>query len=164
VPKLNNKRLQLLVVPAILILVIVLAVVFGSSAKPAKTVQSCGKYRNDKTVIIGHNVFKAEAPESQAEFDKGLGGRPCILSDEAMIFPFTRPGQYAFWMKDMKFPIDILWISANHIVVAEKINLQPSTYPKKYANPASLPAEYVLEIKANLTKQLNIKPGTIVQF
>ncbi|HET6863825.1 MAG TPA: DUF192 domain-containing protein [Candidatus Saccharimonadales bacterium] len=165
VPKLNAKHLPLITIFVVLIIAVVLALVFGGSGSSKKqTVQNCGPYRNDRLVKINGFTFKAEAPNNQAAFDKGLGGRSCILPDEAMIFPFKSPGQYAFWMKGMKFPIDILWISSNHIIIAEQVNLQPSSYPKKYANPTNLPAQYVLEIKANRTKELKIAPGAIAQF
>lgn len=156
-------------IAAILLLAAAIAAitVFGlGAAKPKTTSQaSCGFYRDDKTVTINGHAFKAEAPNSQAGFDKGLGGRPCILPDEAMIFPFSTPGQYTFWMKGMKFPIDMVWINVNHQVVQDFIDVQPSTYPSKtFANPQRLPAEYVLEIKANLSKQLKIGLGTIAYF
>lgn len=162
-PKLD-KKWRLGGILSVIIAVVILAVIFGGSAKPAKTAQNCGNYRDDRNITINNHTFRAEAPDNEAAFEKGLGGRPCILPDEAMIFPFTAAGQYPFWMKDMKFPIDILWINPSHEIVAEKVNLQPSSYPNKYANPTSLPAQYVLEIRANRTKELNITPGTIAQF
>lgn len=165
VPKLSSNRLTLLIVAVVLIVVVVIAIVFGGHGSTKKMVaQNCGPYRDDRAVTINKFTFKAEAPNNQAAFDKGLGGRPCILPNEAMIFPFIRPAQYAFWMKDMKFPIDIVWIDANHQVVANQINLKPSSYPNQYANPKQYPAQYVLEIKANQSKQLGITLGTIVQF
>ena len=165
VPKFDNSYLRFGGVFLILIAVIGLAVIFtGSSDKTTKQATDCGHYRNDRTLKINGAEFKTEAPNNQAEFTKGLAGRPCILPDEAMIFPFKAPAQYAFWMKGMKFPIDVLWINANHQVVAAFVNLQPSSYPKKFENPATRPAQYVLELKANRSKDLRIGLGTIVQF
>ena len=147
-----------------LIAVIVLAIVFSDSNDNTRQAVDCGPYRNDRILTINGAQFKTEAPNNQAEFTKGLGGRPCILPGEAMIFPFKTPAQYAIWMKGMKFPIDVLWINANHQVVAAFVNLQPSSYPKKFENPATQPARYVLELKANRSKDLKIGLGTIVQF
>lgn len=164
--RLNKNRLSLLGILLVLIVIVILAIIFGGSSSPVATKsKDCGPYRNDRTVTINGNSFKAEAPDNQTAFDKGLGGRPCILPDEAMIFPFTQPGQYVFWMKDMKFPIDMIWINSNHQVVQDFANVQPSSYPtKKFANPKTLPAQFVLEIQANRSKQMRVSLGTIVQF
>lgn len=148
---------------------IVIVAIFGSGTskpqpKPNAAASACGHYSNDRTVQVNGQTFNTEVPANQAEFNKGLGGRPCILPNQAMLFPFKQPGQYAFWMKDMKFPIDIIWINANHQVVANKINLQPSTYPNSFENPQNLPSQYVLEIKANRSQELKISLGTVVYF
>lgn len=62
----------------------------------------------------------------------------------------------------MKFPIDIIWIGTNHKVVALEIDVNPNTYPDKFQNKA--PAQYVLEVKANKSRELNITLGSQVNF
>jgi uncharacterized membrane protein (UPF0127 family) len=62
----------------------------------------------------------------------------------------------------MKFPIDIIWIGADYKVAAVEIDEKPSTYPDKFVNQK--PAQYVLEVKANTSKQLKIEIGTPVTF
>ncbi len=66
-------------------------------------------------------------------------------------------------MKDMKFPIDIAWISPDKKVVGLEIDVEPSTYPDSFVNKDQ-PAQYVLELKANRSKTLNINLGTPVKF
>lgn len=152
---------------AILIIAVVAVAVISSGKDSKKPVASaptsvCGPYRDDHTVRISGQTFKAEIPKNPAAYDKGLGGRPCILSDQAMLFVFKKPGQYAFWMKGMKFPIDIIWIGPDHRVAAVEGDEQPSTYPDKFVNQK--PAQYVLEIKANTVSQLHINIGTAVSL
>jgi uncharacterized membrane protein (UPF0127 family) len=132
--------------------------------KAAKAPTSaCGPYRNDGNVVINGQKIDIEATKTSAEFEKGLAGRPCILPNQGMFFAFSKPGQYPFWMKGMKFPIDIVWIGADHKVAAVEVDEQPSTYPaSKFVN--KLPAQYVLELKANRSKELHMKIGTPVQF
>ena len=148
--------------------VVVLALVLGES-KPQQSsshsnavTSACGPYRTDGTIQINGARIYTEVAKNSAEFTKGLGDRPCILPDQGMLFSFTKPGRYPFWMKDMKFPIDIIWIAANHKVVAMEINESPSTYPDRFENQA--PAQYVLELKANQSKALHIAIGTPVSF
>ena len=122
----------------------------------------CGGYRNDKTVTISSSQIKTEVASNVAEREKGLSGRPCIGPDKGMLFVFDKPGRYPFWMKDMLFPIDIVWIDAGHKVVGLDIDVSPSTYPDLFV--AEKPAQYVLELQANRAKELKIDLGTPVNF
>jgi len=139
--------------------VIVAAVAFAlSQAGGCKTA-----YRSDKQIRVNSTVIKAEVASTSAQQAKGLGGRACIGNNQGMLFVFNRPSNYAFWMKDMRFPIDIIWIDANHKVVAEEIDVQPSTYPDRFVNKDK-PAQYVLELKAERARSLKINLGTIINF
>lgn len=160
-PKLSNLNgLRIAAIIAGLLAVIAVAALAGNPAHP----NPCGTYRDDKVIAVGaHKIFTevASTPAAQA---RGLGGRSCIPADAGMLFSFNQPGQYSFWMKDMKFPIDIIWISAGHKAVLVKQNVLPSTYPSGFANPISRPAKYVLELQANASTRLNISAGTPVNF
>lgn len=123
----------------------------------------CGVYRNDKTVSINSANIKVEVVKTAAEAEKGLGGRPCIERDQGMLFVFNKPGRYSFWMKDMRFSIDIVWISPERKVVGLEIDVSPSTYPDRFVNKDN-PAQYVLELPANRSKNLGITLGTPVNF
>lgn len=170
-PKINSSPLRFSLIGIAIVAIIAIALIVGDS-KPKSTTnlqadKSCGAYRNDGHISINGHRFTVEIPRDSAAFEKGLGGRPCILPSEAMLFPFNKPGQYRFWMKDMKFPIDILWINSAHKVAAQEIDVQPSTYNSKapfFINDKNHPASYVLEMKANLSKQLRIDLGTKVDF
>jgi uncharacterized membrane protein (UPF0127 family) len=58
-------------------------------------------------------VELAETPEEQA---RGLGYRDRLEWDHGMYFPYRRPGFYGFWMRGMRFSIDIVWIRDGRIV------------------------------------------------
>lgn len=160
------------IVPAVILLgaiaglIIALAVGEKKPSKPAvvnNTVQSaCGPYRKDGIVAIDGQDISVEVVKDQNELQKGLAGRPCILPNQGMLFAFTKPGQYPIWMKGMKFPIDIVWITSDRKVAAIEIDESPSTYPDRFAN--KIPAQYVLELKANRSQELHMKIGSSVQF
>lgn len=132
----------------------------------------CGPYRKDGVVSINGRFFNVETVGRTADLVKGLSGRPCILPNWGMLFDFHKEGQYAIWMKDMKFPIDVIWISSQnsvHKIVAITIDFKPSTYnyndPKKSVRWGNqIPARYVLELKANTAKDLHLALGTPVHF
>jgi uncharacterized membrane protein (UPF0127 family) len=132
-------------------------------SQPSVVSTSCGPYRKDGVVTVNGSQINVETVAASKDLVKGLSGRPCIESNWGMLFDFGRDGQYAIWMKDMKFPIDVAWIgSADKKVVALEINFKPSTYPERRVNQT--PARYVLEIAANKSKELKMDIGTTVHF
>lgn len=101
----------------------------------------------------------AEKPEDKAT---GLSGRERLGEDHGMLFVFTRPDIYSFWMKDMKFPIDIIWIGDGKQIVDIHESVSPETYPESFRPKA--PAQYVLEVEAGFIEEHGIKEGAVVGF
>ena len=111
---------------------------------------------------MGSTTYTMDIADTPAEQEQGLSGRPPLAPDTGMIFIFDKPDNYGFWMKDMNFPLDIIWISSDlHIIHIEK-NLTPQTYPTVYY--PNVPTQYVLEISAGQTDQNNIKIGDLVKI
>jgi uncharacterized membrane protein (UPF0127 family) len=119
-------------------------------------------YRHDTTITVGNNTIDAEIPENAQKKDIGLSGRACIGADQGMLFVFDKPDQYNFWMKDMKFPIDIVWLDDKKNTIGVTPSLSPSTYPQTFTSKS--PAKYVLEIQSGRAQQLNVVEGTQLQF
>jgi uncharacterized membrane protein (UPF0127 family) len=119
-------------------------------------------YRDDLQITAGTNTINSELALTDNQRDTGLGGRSCIGPEQSMLFVFKKPDYYPFWMKDMKFPIDIIWINQNKTVNKVEADVSPSTYPRSFTN--TQPSMYVLEIQAGLAQQLNITEGTSLQF
>ena len=78
-----------------------------------------------------------------------------------MLFVFDHPAQYPFWMKDMNFPIDIIWIDENLKVIFIKKNAVPESYPEVFTSPQN--SKYVLEVVAGFSDKYNIKIGDKVE-
>ena len=113
-------------------------------------------------VVLGGKTFLMETATTPAEQERGLSGHAPLSDNSGMLFIFDKPDNYGFWMKDMLFPLDIIWISSDfHIVHIEK-NLSAQTYPTIYYPNA--PAEYVLEISAGESDKNNIKIGDLVKI
>lgn len=117
---------------------------------------------NQKTIYINNVKFHVRIANTPAERTQGLSGTSKLGSNEGMLFIFQYPGEYGFWMKDMNYSLDIIWISADKKVVSDSENLAPSTYPEAYY--PNTPAKYVLEVDAGTSKRLNIHDGTTVKF
>jgi len=134
-----------------------------SASAPTGSGSACGHYRKDVRVTVQSQTIEAEKVVTPAARGRGLGGRPCIGANRGMLWAYALPVHISFWMKDMRFPIDIVWIGPDHRVVWLERNLEPSTYPKTFTNYGDA-ALYVLELKAGRAKSLGLKLGTRVAF
>ncbi|MEX2016957.1 MAG: DUF192 domain-containing protein [Candidatus Pacearchaeota archaeon] len=118
-----------------------------------------------KVCIEDKKCFVIEIADSDEERALGLGGRESLDENKGMLFVFEEEVMPGFWMKDMKFPIDIIWIDSNREIIGIQENLQPCSNivlcPAVYP---SHPIKYVLEINANLSDRDNITEGNIVKF
>lgn len=116
---------------------------------------------NTSVSIAGEkiNVTIADTPTLQ---EKGLSGRKELKQNEGMLFIFPESGMYGFWMKEMLFPIDIIWIDANRRVVDAWGGATPDSYPQVRTPVA--PAKYVLEVNAGFVKMYSIKRGDVLEL
>src|SRR4030067_3857506 len=107
--------------------------------------------------IIKNQKIELLVVRSQKEKEIGLSSHKNLPNNQGMLFPFDKPGYYSFWMKNMKFPIDIIYINDNKIVTIyenAKVPIVSQGNPPIY-NPTS-PADTVLEINAGLSKKYNL--------
>ncbi len=112
---------------------------------------------NISKLEIGNKTISVEIAQTEAERTKGLSGRKNLSPDSGMLFIFDKPDFYQFWMKDMNFPLDIVWLDKNYQVVDLTENLLPSSYP---ATVTSLKlAQFVLEMASGSIEGLQIKVG-----
>ena len=85
-----------------------------------------------------------------------------------MLFPYQQQSRYNFWMKDMHFPLDIVWIGADCRVVDVTLNALPpapgQTLEELPLYSPKLPAQYVLEINAGEAQAKGIEAGSPVAF
>src|SRR6266542_6597913 len=69
------------------------------------------------TVHLGDGVFLAQVAKTQPTREKGLSGTTSLRSEEAMLFVYDSDGKWPIWMKDMNYPIDIIWLDKDKKVV-----------------------------------------------
>jgi uncharacterized protein len=100
----------------------------------------------DGRVKIDGILFSVKVADTEEERRQGLSGTAGLAPRGGMLFVFDENDQHGIWMKDMNYPIDILWISENYNIVNIKKNVSPDTYPQVFKN--NKPARYVLELPA----------------
>lgn len=85
-----------------------------------------------------------------------------LAKDRGMVFVFDKPGTQCMWMKNMQFPIDIIWLDEAKKVTSIVPNVSPSSYPMQYCGATT--TKYVIELNAGETKRAGIKLGDNLQL
>jgi uncharacterized membrane protein (UPF0127 family) len=123
-----------------------------------------GGFRQVNVTVNGLTLI-ADVSSTDEQRNKGLAVKDQLAENQAMLFVFENEAEHTFWMKDMKFPIDIIWMDANNTVVHVENNVQPcrtmllcTTYK---ANGNSL---YVLETVSGFAQKYGITKGTHIDF
>ena len=117
-----------------------------------------GESQQTKLVIHikGEDLF-AEVADTVAEHVRGLSGRKSLRENEGMLFVYQAPHQASFWMKNMGFAIDIIWLDAEKRIIGIEPRISPDTFPRLFYSPA--PVQYVLEVQAGWAERHGATPG-----
>jgi uncharacterized membrane protein (UPF0127 family) len=172
----DRLRNRLVILGFIAFTIVVSYIVYGSVAYGLSKINVY--YPNENTYVFTHksddplksmeivcgqgNKFKTYTVEDEHDRDKGLSVFDSIKDSEAMMFVFETPGKYSFWMKGMKFPIDIVWLDNEGKIVDIKRHVATSTYPELFAPDSD--STYVVELNAGVSERLKIKIGDICNF
>src|SRR3989338_9807532 len=151
----TKKRLYLALLMALTVL--------GSAViyQRARSAQSISRY--NETMTINDNRFDANIARSAADRQHGLSDSPQIAANQAMVFVFPSDGRWGIWMKDMNYPIDILWLDKAKKVQHIVTDAQPDSYPETSFRPPT-DVRYVIELKSGTVKDKRITIGTQAAF
>lgn len=120
-------------------------------------------WQNGGTLYIGQdksiNLRFADTPELRQQ---GLSASSVLPLDQGLMFVFDTPAKPGFWMKDMHYPIDIIWINTKKRVVAIHAHVLPESYPQVLYPPTDV--AYVLEINAGQAQKLGLVIGSKINF
>ena|SRR3989344_6646637 len=109
--------------------------------------------------------FEVEIADSDEEKTNGLSNRNLLAENRGMLFIFLEEDFYGFWMKDMEFPLDIIWVDENKKIAGITKNFQPCNsdeqclvvYPEEKI-------KYVLEINAGVSDKFNFARGDEIRI
>jgi len=113
-------------------------------------------------VRIGGQSIRVDVAATSATREQGLSGRERLGDGEGMLFVFPSDGKYAFWMKDMYFPIDIVWISSSSNIVDIRESVPPESYPAIFTPRRE--ARYVVELPAGFVEEYGVHIGDSVEL
>ena len=123
-------------------------------------------------IVYSHAIVKTstgaeihvEVADTQKKRSLGLGNRSSLKKGWGMLFVFEKLKPHRFWMKDMQFPLDIIWLD-NHRIVHINHNAKPASSgdePDVMTSP--VPVNFVLEIAAGRAAKLMLKKGQQMKF
>ncbi len=149
----------------LLVILLCFVVLYGYKCASTKVCQPMfleNVFRKNVDITFPNGKISAMVVDTKESREEGLSGREGLSDGEGMLFDFGISGKFGFWMKDMLFPIDMIWINSNGIIVDIVENALPEDYPKTYIN--SPPASYVLEIGANKSRAYGLFLGSKVNI
>ena len=147
-------RTRLLIAGLALIIVILAALlIYTRVHAPAES--SAADVVVSKAETLPREIELADTQEKRMQ---GLSGRKDIADDYGMLFIFEEAAKHGFWMKDMLFDIDIVWLSDDGTIVHIEHSVSPMSYPKVLA--PGVPASFALETKVGYARAHGWDTGT----
>lgn len=115
-----------------------------------------------KLISVGNAELKVQIATTSQQKERGLCCRDSLPENFGMLFVYEKPGDYHYWMKNTRIPLDIIWLNAQKKIVHIEQNVQPSSYPQRYG--ANTPSQYVIETNAGYVKRHSVKIGDQLEF
>lgn len=116
------------------------------------------------TTAAGPRSLLVDIADTEAARNRGLMYRPSLADGHGMLFLFPDAAPRRFWMKNVLFPIDIIFIDADWRVRTVHASVPPCRTPPCAVYSSSVPARYVLETVAGWCDTYGVKPGDRVEY
>ena len=120
-------------------------------------------------VKIADNIVYAQVADTENERSLGLSFTKKLDENAGMLFIFPTISQKNFWMRDMNYNIDIIWIDENKTVTGFVENADKNSYYPKRPNDSRIyrspdNTKYVLETATGTISKFKIKAGDVLDF
>jgi uncharacterized membrane protein (UPF0127 family) len=128
------------------------------------SLSGCASAGSDWVELAGHR-YQVELAQDDATRARGLMFRDQMESDHGMLFIHDREEPQAYWMKNTKIPLDILYFDSKRKLVAQQRDVPPCSAGNACPPyPINAPARYVLELNAGQAAQLKLQDGAELSF
>jgi len=147
----------------ILVLIWIFSVLPKDNISNKNTKEEVGSNKEGKySLEIGGKKIDLLVSDTEETRTKGLSDMEELKENTAMLFVFDKPDLYGFWMKDMKFPIDVIWLDEKMKITHIEKNVSPDTFPNKFFPPEK--SLYVVEFNAGFSEQNSLMVGNILNL
>ncbi len=124
-----------------------LVLLLRSGQTPAPAIALPGKY---DAILEGENFsLQVSVADSPEEREQGLSGITALPEGAGKLFVFDIPGRYGFWMKDMRYDLDIVWLNEDFRIVGITQNARADSYPEIFYPPTDI--LYAVEVPAGFS-------------
>ncbi len=113
---------------------------------------------------IGTEKFIVEIADTVEKQIRGFMFRRAVPDNSGMLFTYNREEYHSFWMKNTLVHLDIIYLNKDKIVVDLFINVPPCKSDPCPGYKTRIPAQYVLELRGNRAKELDLKIGDEIAF
>jgi uncharacterized membrane protein (UPF0127 family) len=122
--------------------------------------------REREVVLPSGKKIRAEVMMTPQEMQRGMMFRDSLPQGRGMLFIHNRPGNYRYWMYQVRIPLDIIWMDANRRVVEISADTPPCKTPASQCPNygGNEVAQYVLELAGGEARRLGIQVGNILKF
>lgn len=157
----------------ILIALVVLVFIGGFMLVPDPAPDTPGSIEDEAAVIeyyyeplvamtIGDHPVRASVADNATTRQRGLSDTPYLPEDIVKFFVFPEDNTWGIWMREMRYPIDIMWIDTDGAIVHIEHGVAPETYPETFR--PDVPARYVIEAASGFVAEHEIEVGTSVDL
>ena len=116
-------------------------------------------------VELGGQRYAVELAKDEAERARGLMFRDKLATDHGMLFIHDAQEPQAYWMKNTKIPLDILYFDNDRKLVSQQRDVPPCSLGDACPSyPSDAPARYVLELNAGEAEKLKLQDGATLTF
>ena len=148
-----NTNIRLLLGIAVVLLLFVVIVIALLSRNETQT-----------SVAVGDTKFNVEVAKTDEERQIGLSETDVLGETDEMLFVFDQPDYYSFWMRDMKFPIDIIYLTGDRVnTVIKNASPSPNNENLLIYQPKEK-SDIVFEVNAGIADKYNITEGTTLDI
>lgn len=116
--------------------------------------------RGDAVLIAGSHRYYLQLAVTPAQQELGLGDRVKLPLDNGMLFVYHSSGTRCFWMKGMRFALDMIWLSPGDEVVSVQPDVSPRSYPSAYCAQS----QDVVELNAGQARIAHIVVARVVKL
>jgi uncharacterized membrane protein (UPF0127 family) len=114
-----------------------------------------------QTIMLADTQLRVYLADTSSERSIGLGDTASLAADEGMLFIWPQASKQYFWMKDVDYPLDIVWLKNQTVIGTDTMQPEAATTPlsdyRYYPSPD--PVNQVLELPAGTVQNIGLKIG-----
>ncbi|MCP4153439.1 MAG: DUF192 domain-containing protein, partial [bacterium] len=115
-------------------------------------------------LYIGEETFTVEIADNPVTQARGLMFRKSVPDNFGMLFVYDVANYYGFWMKNCFVHLDLIFLNKDKQVVEIFFNVPPCEQEPCKSYAPSIPAQYILELRGNRSKEIGLKEGDSISF